>query len=102
MREVVVLAGAEADLLRTYCWFEALDGEMANRFDEAVHDSLTLLSDQPGMGSRFRGIYRRLLVPGFRCFGIFYSLEAGGRICIAAVLDLRQDPYAILRRLGFP
>lgn len=41
-----------------------------------------------------------MLVAGFHCFGIFYSLEGSTRLCVAAVLDLREDPGIILRRLG--
>ena len=100
MREIVVLCGAEADLLSIYCWMESLDTDIANRFDAAVQESLTLLAAQPLIGPGFRGAYRRLLVTGFHCFGIFYSLEGSTRLCVAAVLDLRQDPGTILHRLG--
>ncbi len=41
--------------------------------------------------------HRRLLVHGFP-YGIFYTLE-GRRIIVAAVMDLRQDPEIIRRRL---
>jgi hypothetical protein len=40
---------------------------------------------------------RRLLVQGFP-FGIFYTLE-GRRIIVSGVMDLRQDPKVIARRL---
>jgi plasmid stabilization system protein ParE len=100
MREIVVLAGAEADLLSVYCWYEALDPDLADRFDAAVHTELELLLNQPWIGGRFRGPYRRLSVRGFSCYSIFYVIEDSGRISIAAVLDLRQSPHAILRRLG--
>jgi len=100
MREIVVLSGAEADLLGIYCWMEALSTELADGFDAAVQDSLTLLATQPLMAPAFRGPYRRLLVSGYHCYGIFYSLEGSTRLCVAAVLDLRQNPGTILRRLG--
>ena len=100
MREIVVLSGAEADLLGIYCWMESLSTELADRFDAAVLASLALLATQPLMAPAFRGPYRRLLVTGFHCYGIFYTLEGSTRLCVAAVLDLRQNPRSILHRLG--
>ena len=82
MREIVVLSGAEADLLSIYCWMESLSTELADRFDAAVQESLTLLAAQPAMGPAFRESYRRLLVSDFHCFGIFYCLKAA-RGCVS-------------------
>jgi hypothetical protein len=42
--------------------------------------------------------YRKLLVPGFP-YGIFYTIEPRG-IFISGVMDNRQDPVAIIRRLS--
>lgn len=52
----------------------------------------------PEIAPIFHRSYRRLLLPHFP-YGIFYTLESG-RIIIAAITDLRQDPDAIRRRLG--
>ena len=41
--------------------------------------------------------HRRLLVHGFP-YGVFYTIE-GRRIIVAAIMDLRQDPEIIRRRL---
>ena len=46
---------------------------------------------------RFHRSYRRLLVPQFP-YGVFYSIEAS-RLIVTAVIDIRQDPQTILRRL---
>ena len=62
MRELVVLSGAEADLLRAYCWYEALDPDLAERFDAAIQLEFEMLVTQPLVGRRFAGQYRRLLV----------------------------------------
>ncbi|RYD82646.1 MAG: hypothetical protein EOP84_09100 [Verrucomicrobiaceae bacterium] len=43
------------------------------------------------------GRYRRLLVSGFP-YGIFYTLEPRGAV-IVGVMDIRQDPESIVRRL---
>lgn len=52
----------------------------------------------PEIAPYFHRTYRRLLIGGFP-FGIFYSIE-GGRIIVTAVMDLRQNPEMIRRRLG--
>ncbi len=51
----------------------------------------------PQIAPLFHESYRRLLVHGYP-YGIFYSIE-GSRIIVAGVMDLRQDPEAIRRRL---
>jgi hypothetical protein len=50
------------------------------------------------IGPLFHGKYCRLLVPRFP-YGIFYTVESN-RIVVAGVMYLRQNPEAILRRLG--
>jgi toxin ParE1/3/4 len=52
----------------------------------------------PEIGPLFHGRYRRLLVPRFP-YGIFYTPESN-RIVVAGAMHLRQNPEAILRRLG--
>lgn len=99
MREAVILSGAEADLLAAYCWFEALDSALADRFDQTVHAVIHRLQEFPSSAPPFRNKYRRSVVPGFS-HGLFYTIEGNSRIAIHAVLDLRQDPGTILRRLG--
>ncbi len=51
----------------------------------------------PESGPRFHLSYRRLLVPRFP-HGIFYTVEPRG-IIVSGVMDTRQDPEAIRRRL---
>jgi len=52
----------------------------------------------PELAPAFHKDYRRLLVHGFP-YGIFHTVE-GRRIMISGVMDLRQDPEFIRRRLG--
>ncbi len=91
MSEVVLLAGAQADLLELYTRF----GE---RGYFLVVDELELIRKMPEIAPVYADPFRRRLVVGTP-YGIFYSL-AGKRIMVAAILDLRQDPRSILRRLG--
>ena len=99
MAEVVLLSGAEDDALSIY--FELFDKseERAERFSSAVDRSLSDLAQFPEIGMKFEAPFRRKLVPGFYEFGVFYTVE-GTRIMVHAILNLRQDPRAIRRRLG--
>jgi plasmid stabilization system protein ParE len=98
MHEVVILAGAENDILETYARFESDSEGLGDRFSLRVESALAQLSEFPESGSIFRGSRRRLLVQGFP-FGIFYT-ATGRRLIVLAVLDLRQSPEMIMRRLG--
>ena len=64
-----------------------------HRLDEAFGQ----LRVFPESGSIVHGDYRRLLVPGFP-YGIFYTVEPRG-VIVSGVMDTRQDPAAIIRRL---
>ena len=98
MIEVIILAGAEADVQAAYEWRESCSVEAGNRFLRELDRCVSLLSRYPRIGRPHRGVYRKLLVPDHP-FGIFYAAEPS-RVVIVAVLDLRQDPKAIERRLG--
>jgi len=100
MHEAVFLAGAEHDLIEYYALYEAINPGLGERFSSSVDEAVGLLCSHPDLGIKFRSQFRRLLVRGFP-IGIFYTLE-GQRIIIQAVLDLRQSPESIRRRLAFP
>ena len=78
MIEIIFLAGAEADV-------------------QAADRCSALLGRYPRIGRPHRGVYRKLLVPEHP-YGVFYVAEPS-RVVVVAVLDLRQDPEAIERRL---
>lgn len=89
--ELILLQGAQADLLEIYARY----GE---RVEERVDQSLGLLQKHPRLGAVYEEPLRRLIVPGSP-FGIFY-IPYPSRIVVATILDLRQDPAAIRRRLA--
>jgi plasmid stabilization system protein ParE len=72
---------------------------LGERFDQAVRDAERQLLVFPNSAPHFRGPYRRKILHGFE-HGIFYQV-VGQRIVIAAIVSLRQDPDAILKRRGF-
>jgi plasmid stabilization system protein ParE len=102
--EIIWTLGAEQDLLLLYRQMEALSGDdddlPLRLLRRPLMQGLKLLSENPSLGRRLaqRSNVRRLLIgPDFR-HGLFYVVETRG-IIVHALLDLRQDPALILRRL---
>jgi len=59
--------------------------------------ALTLLRQHPEIAPVYGGRYRRMLIRDFP-YGIFYQLQPK-RIVVGAIMDLRQDPKTIRRKL---
>ncbi len=97
VKELVVLSRAEGEIFEAYARLEDAKPGLGERFSENVERCLNRLASFPELGSMYRMPYRRILVPDSP-FAVFYSLE-GRRIIIQAMLDLRQDPESIRRRL---
>jgi plasmid stabilization system protein ParE len=89
--EVVFLLGADIDFLEIYT-------ERGERFSHDVQETLRLLGRNPWLGPRRAGNLRRLLVSRTP-YAQFYRIE-GSRIFITNIVDLRQDPAQIIRKLG--
>jgi hypothetical protein len=60
--------------------------------------ALALVRQHPEAAPVYSGPYRRMLVREFR-YGIFCQAQPA-RIIVVAIMDLRQDPRAIRRKLG--
>ena len=102
--EIVWTVGAERDLLghhqRIFNSLNEDDDLISTVLEKPLKSSLQLLRDHPEIAPRVRRaprIRRRLLGPGSR-YGLFYTVETRG-IIIHALLDLRQDPQMIRKRL---
>ncbi len=98
MAEIVILQGAEQDLLELYKEIFSVNEDRADRFSSAVDQAMATLSSFPEIGRVIAQNTRRKLVPQFNEYGIFYVVE-NQRVMIHAVLDLRQDPEQLRRRL---
>ena len=98
MSELVFLFIADADIQTGYEFYEACQAGRGEIFMRHLDVAFGRLRTSPEIAPVFLGSYRRLLVHGFP-YGIFYTLE-GRRIIISGVMDLRQDPVVIRRRLG--
>lgn len=90
MNEILLLQGAQADLLNLY----SRHGDEGYR---VIDEELELIRGMPQLAPMFSDPFRRRVVQGTP-FGIFYTIT-GSRVVVTAVLDLRQNPESILRRL---
>ena len=97
MSELVFLLSADVDIQTAYEFYEACQSGRGAVFMRHLDAAFARLRNFPESAPAFRGQCRRLLVQGFP-FGIFYTLE-GRRIIVSGVMDLRQDPKVIARRL---
>jgi plasmid stabilization system protein ParE len=96
--EVIFLRGSEADLLAAWMGYEEILPGLGDRFEAEVRAALLRTVELPESAPVYAGEFRRLLVRKFD-HGIFYRIH-GARIVVTAVLDLRQDPTTIRRRLN--
>lgn len=91
MMEIVFLREAEDDLFRSYeKWGEPLH--------RRIDHTLQLLRSNPELGVGFVGPFRRKLVVESP-FAICYVVEPR-RIVVHGIVDQRQSPEAIRRKLG--
>lgn len=95
IEEVVILQGAEKDMLEGFIRYEASGKEFD--FHDAIDEKISQLEQFPYSGAMFWGDFRRALLDKFP-YGIFYRV-IGRRIFVTAVKDLRLDPKKILERL---
>jgi plasmid stabilization system protein ParE len=102
--EIVWTSGAERDLLEIYQWLFESFSDDARLIDQALRvpldSAVGLLQHHPEAGASVRGSkgFRRWLLGPQRRYGLFYVVEKRGLI-IHALIDLRQDPSAIWKRL---
>ena len=98
MPAVTFLAGADRDIFELFARIKAVNPDAADTFLQRIADCVQQLGEHPESAPLFAGYFRRLVLRGYP-FGIFYSVE-GSRLFVQAILDLRQSPESIRRRLG--
>jgi plasmid stabilization system protein ParE len=96
--ELVLLAAAEAALQEIYNFLENFSPKAADDFLSALDSTVSQIRTFPRSGSPYHKRYRRVLIPDSR-HALIYSLE-GGRVIVARIVDLRQDPEVIRRSLN--
>ena len=97
MSELVFLFSADTDIQTAYEFYEAYQEGRGEVFMRHLDVAIGRLRAYPELAAPFHETHRRLLVHGFP-YGVFYTIE-GRRIIIAGVMDLRQDPETIRKRL---
>lgn len=94
---VEFLSGADADLQQAFNQFEDYHEGLGVEFMIAVDAYLARLAIFPESAPTYLEKVRRQVMQGYP-YGIFYQPHPT-RILVVAILDLRQDPQKIRRRL---
>ena len=97
MIELILLLQADLDIQRAFERYEDFQPGRGEIFMRQLDAAFGLLRTQPEMAPVYAGPYRRMLLRDFP-YGIFYQAQPL-RIVVAAVMDLRQEPRAIRRKL---
>ena len=99
MSEVVLLLGAEIEIQAVYTRLAEISPDRAAKFDATIQAALRQLSDYPFSGRIYLAHLYRLVLSAYP-YALFYSVESN-RVFVHWLLDTRQHPEAIRRRLGF-
>ena len=97
MTELILLSQADLDIQTGFERYEDYQQGRGDVFMRQLDAAFTLLRQHPEVAPVYAGPYRRMLVREFP-YGIFYQAQPA-RIIVAAIMDLRQDPQAIRRKL---
>lgn len=97
MKELIFLLQADADIQAAFERYENYQGRRGLVFLRRLDAALELLKRLPEIGPPFLRPYRRLLIRDFP-FGIFYEVNPT-RIIVVGVMDLRQNPRTIRKKL---
>lgn len=97
MTELILLLQADLDIQAAFDRYEEYQSGRGEVFMRQLDAAFTLLRQHPEMAPVYAGPYRRMLAREFP-YGIFYEVQPA-RIIVAPIMDLRQDPQVIRRRL---
>ena len=97
MTEIIFLLQADLDIQAAFNRYEDHQEGRGEVFMRQLDAAVTLIRQHPEIAPIYAGQYRRMLMHDFP-YGIFYQVQPQ-RAVIAAIMDLRQDPDAIRRRL---
>jgi plasmid stabilization system protein ParE len=100
MIDLILLLQADLDIQAAFERYENYQTGRGEVFMRQLDAALTLLRRNPEIAPAYEGAYRRMLIREFP-YGIFYQVQPS-RIVVAAIIDLRQDPRTIQRKLFGP
>src|ERR1043165_5861677 len=98
MTDLILLLQADQDVQTAFNRYEQFQTGRGEVFFRHLDAALTLMRQHPEIAPFYEGQYRRMLIRDFP-YGIFYEVQPT-RIIVAAILDLRQDPQTLRRKLG--
>ena len=97
MTDLILLRQADDDIQSAFNRYEEFQKGRGELFMRQLDAALTLLRQHPDIAPAYSGRYRRLLMRDFP-YGVFYEVQPK-RIVVGAIVDLRQDPERIRRKL---
>jgi plasmid stabilization system protein ParE len=97
MSDLILLRQADDDIQSAFNRYEEFQKGRGELFMHQLDAALTLLRQQPDIAPVYSDRYRRLLMRDFP-YGVFYEVQPK-RIVVGAIMDLRQDPERIRRKL---
>ena len=97
MTDLILLLQADHDIQTAFNRYEEFQAGRGEVFLRHLDAALTLLRQHPEVAPAYGGRYRRMLIRDFP-YGIFYEVQPM-RIVVGAIMDLRQHPVAIRRKL---
>lgn len=95
--KIVIQSSALADLASGFEFYEGNEPGLGIYFLDSLYSDIDSLQLYAGIHVVHFGKYYRLLSKRFP-YGIYYHIHED-RVIVRAVLDLRQDPERIKRRL---
>lgn len=95
--DLILLLQAEQDIQTGFNRYEDFQTGRGEVFLRHLDAALTLLRQHPELAPVYGGRYRRMLIRDFP-YGIFYEVQSK-RIVVGAIMDLRQNPETIRRKL---
>lgn len=95
--QLVITRAAETDLLEGYAFYEAQQAGIGEYFLDSLFADIDALACFAGIHAKPDGRLYRVLAKRFP-FAIYYDL-VGDTVRVIAVLDCRQNPASITRRL---
>ena len=100
MSSLILLFQADSDIQSAFNRYEEIQSGRGEIFLRQLDLVFGVVKRNPEIGRPYGGSYRRFLVRGFP-YGVFYQTQTT-RVVVAAVMDLRQDPEMIRRKLNLP
>jgi hypothetical protein len=97
MTDLILLLQADLDIQTAFERYEEYQEGRGEVFLRQLDAALTLVRQHPELAPVYVGPYRRMLIRDFP-YGIFYTVRPT-RLIVAAIMDLRQDPQVIRRKL---